>query len=105
MSLPRNFRERRRSLDNGKVSKRGNRLVKEGNRLVKEGDRLVKGMAVELFPKQFDILPIDKIKTTTRLACITDSPEVRMAIEYIEETYFKDAMDLYSKSRNKHLKS
>ena len=40
LSLPRNFRERRRSLDNGKVSKRGNnRLVKEGdNRLVKEGD-------------------------------------------------------------------
>lgn len=38
-------------------------------------------------------MPIDEIKSKTGLACIMDSPEVHMAIEYIEESYVMEAMD------------
>jgi hypothetical protein len=78
------------------------------------GKRVVKGGEEWLLLKYFPssaILPINKIKSETGLACIIDSPEVHMAIEYIEETYFKEeGMEvlsdvLCSKPRNKHLKS
>ena len=53
-------------------------------------------MVVRVFPSSA-LLPIDKIKSETGLACIMDSPEVHMAIEYIEEAYLQRAMEKLSK--------
>lgn len=51
-------------------------------RISKGGEEWV----LDYFPSSV-ILPIDKIKSETGLACIMDSSEEHMAIEFIEETY------------------
>jgi hypothetical protein len=71
--------------DNVKVSKRDDNLVKGGEEWL-----------MKYFSRSATILPINKIKSETGLACIMDSPEVHMAFEYIEETYLKEAMDVLS---------
>jgi hypothetical protein len=40
---PEKFQRKRKIVDDGNISKEGNRLVKRGDRLVNRGDRLVKG--------------------------------------------------------------
>ena len=67
--------------------KGGDRAVKGGDRVVKGGDRAVKGeeravkgdeeWLLKYFPSSA-LLPIDKIKSETGLACIMDSPEVHI---------------------------
>ena len=84
-TLLKRLQRKKKIKDNVKVSKGDDNLVKSGEKWL-----------MKYFSRSATILPINKIKNETGLACIMDSPEVHMAFEYIEDTYLKEAMDLLS---------